>query len=179
MEERLQTIRAAELDLDRGLALYPDLVQALTYWQGKRGDRFAPARADIDPLEIPTLLPRVMLADVEWSDGEPVDFLYRLSGTGICDVHGYDLTALNPRALSPTAYGAMVHDHYCLAVRRREPLAHVLVLQTDRKQRSYARIILPLSADGERVTMLMMVDSEKQNALHEFLDVIAVYGKPS
>ena len=42
-----------------------------------------------------------------------------------------------------------------------------------------ARIILPLSADAERVTMLMMVDSEEQNALHEFLDVIAIYGKPN
>ncbi len=179
MEEILQNIQAAELDLETGLALYPDLVQALNYWQGKCGTHFAPSRQDIDPLEIPALLPRVMLADVEWGDDGPVDFLYRLSGTGICDIHGYDLTSLRPRDLSPPAYGQMIYDHYCLTVQRREPLAHVLVLQTNKQQRSYARIILPLSADGERVTMLMMVDSEKQNALHEFLEVIEVYGKPS
>ena len=178
MEEVLQDIQAAELDLVRGLALYPDLAEAHGYWQGKCNGRLAPTRQDIDPTDIPALLPRVMLADVEWRDGVAVDFLYRLSGTGICDVHGYNLTTLRPRDLSPPAYGQMVHAHYVLAVRRREPLAHVLVLRTNRKQRSYARIILPLSADGERITMLMMVDSAKQNALHEFLEVIEVYGKP-
>lgn len=179
MEEVLQDIQAAELDLDQGLALYPDLVEALSYWQGKRGERFAPSRQDIDPLEIPALLPRIMLADVEWGDSAPADFLYRLSGTGIRDAHGFDLTALRPSDLRPPAYGEMVFGHYCIAVERREPLAHVLALQTNRVQRSYARIILPLSADGEKVTMLMMVDSEKQNALHEFLEVIEAYGKPT
>ena len=178
MTEVLKDIRAAELDLETGLALYPDLVQALAYWRGKCGARFAPAREDIDPTEIAALLPRVMLADVVTADDGGLDFLYRLSGTGICDVHGYNLTSLHPRDLSPPAYGQMVHEHYCAAVQRRCPLAHVLALQTNIKQRSYARIILPLSADGESVTMLMMVDSAKQNALHEFLEVIRVYGKP-
>ena len=178
MEEILTDIRAAELDLDSGLALYPDLVQALDYWRGKCGERFAPTREDIDPTEIAALLPRVMLADVVTADDGSPDFLYRLSGTGICDVHGYDLTKLHPRDLSPPAYGQMVYDHYCAAVKGRTPMAHVLALKTDKRQRSYARIILPLSADGESVTMLMMVDSEKQNDLHEFLEVIRVYGKP-
>ena len=34
------------------------------YWMEKRGDRAMPARADIDPTEIPDLLPIVGLADV-------------------------------------------------------------------------------------------------------------------
>jgi len=178
MEEVLKDIRAARLDLDSGLALYPDLVQALAYWRGKCGARFAPSREDIDPTEITELLPRVMLADVLRAQDGGLEFLYRLSGTGICDVHGYNLTSLHPRDLSPPAYGQMVYEHYCAGVEGRCPLAHVLALQTNIKQRSYARIILPLSADGERVTMLMMVDSAKQNDLHEFLDVIRVYGKP-
>ena len=175
----MQDIQAAELDLGQGLALYPDLVEALHYWRGKCGGRFAPARQDIDPLEIPALLPRVMLADVERGDDGSLDFQYRLSGTGIYEIHGYDLTALRPRDLSPPDYGELIHRHYSIAIERREPLAHVLVLRTNQRQRSYARIILPLSADGEEVTMLLMVDSEKQNALHEFLEVIEVYGKPS
>lgn len=179
MQEVLADIQAAELDLGDGIALYPDLRQALEYWESKRGDRFAPAREDIDPSEIAALLSRVMLADVEQKEDGALDFLYRLSGTGICDVHGYNLATLRPRELSPPAYGQLVHDHYCSAVERRAPLAHVLALRTDAKQRSYARIILPLSADGEKVTMLMMVDSEKQNSMREFLEVIRVYGKRS
>ncbi|NIA71563.1 PAS domain-containing protein [Pelagibius litoralis] len=177
MQEVLSDIQAAELDLAEGLALYPDLIQALNYWQSKRRGRFAPAREDLDPTEMPALLARIMLADVERAEDGAIDFLYRLSGTGICDVHGYDLATLRPRELSPPDYGMLLHSHYCTAVERREPLAHVLALRSDGKQHSYARIILPLSADGETVTMLLIVDSEKQNSLHEFLEVIRVYGK--
>ena len=178
MQEVLSTIKAAELDLAAGLARYPDLVRALDYWRSKRGTRFAPSREAIEPTEITDFLARVMLVDVEQGEDGEIDFQYRLSGTGICDVHGYDLTALRPRDLSPPDYGALVHEQYCNAVERRAPLAHVLALQTKTKQRSYARIILPISADGQSVTMLMVVDSEKQNSLHEFLEVIEVYGKP-
>jgi len=44
------------------------------------------------------------------------------------------------------------------------------VLDTFNRSRAYARLILPLSEDGETVTMLMTVDSRHQNndALTDF-----------
>ncbi len=71
----------------------------------------------------------------------------------------------------------MIHAHYRAAVEERQPLAHVIVMITNRKQRSYARMILPLSDDGETVNMLMTVDSESQNLLQEFMGMIEVIGK--
>ena len=59
------------------------------YWREKRGDGTMPARADLDPLEIPTLLPIVGLVDV--LDGG-ARFRYRLVGTEIVDVDGHDAT---------------------------------------------------------------------------------------
>lgn len=177
MKELLEDIQAAKLDLEQDLSRYPDLCFALEYWQGKCAGRFAPARADIDPVEIPEVLPRVMLADVEAGASGEVDFRYRLSGTGIRNVHGYDPTSLRPLDLTPPIYGQLIHAHYTAAVERRHPLAHIIVMVTNQKQRSYARIILPLSADGESVNMLMTVDSATQNLLQEFLATIEAIGK--
>ena len=177
MNELLENIQAARLDLERDLPRYPDLCQVLDYWRGKRNGRFAPARADIDPADLPRILPRIMLADVVADDDGEVDFRYRLSGTRIGDVHGFDATNLSPRALTPPLYGQLIHAHYKAAVETREPLAHVIVLITNMKQRSYARIILPLSSDGESVDMLMTVDSETQNLLQEFLEMIQAIGR--
>jgi hypothetical protein len=50
----------------------------LRYWQTKAGDRGIPHRSDIDPLEIPRLLPNLLLWDV--IDG---DYECRLSGSEI------------------------------------------------------------------------------------------------
>src|SRR4051794_10782916 len=50
------------------------------YWQSLRRGRRLPARADVDPIEIPALLPNLILIDVEPS---PLRFRYRLVGTRI------------------------------------------------------------------------------------------------
>jgi PAS domain-containing protein len=78
MSQIKPTVACAELALRD--PLYPDLPDALEYWERKRGARFAPARADIEPLDLVQVLPRIMLAEVAH---DPVEFRYRLSGTGI------------------------------------------------------------------------------------------------
>jgi hypothetical protein len=159
------------VDLDPRTNRYPDLLCVLAYWERKRAARFAPTRADIDPADLIDVLPRIMLADVIQ---EPLDFRYRLSGTAIREVHGQEPTGLCPRDLNPPAYGALIHEHYCLAVRRRQPLLHLITLDTANRSRSYARLLVPLSEDGHTVTMLMTVDSKEQNttSLQTFFSMI-------
>ena len=176
MTDTLSHIQAAELDLDLTGTLYPDLVEAHDYWQRLRGNRFAPRRQEVDPADIPKLLPRVMLAEVEHRGEAEVDFRFRLSGTGICRVHGMDLKGLLARELEPRAFGHLVHSHYEEALSRRAPMVHALAMQSHDAYFSYARIILPLSDDGSRIDQLLVVDSEKQNSLHEFLQVIEAVG---
>lgn len=168
----LRRIDAEEVDVSSGIDLYPDLQEIYEYWKRKAAGNWAPLKADIDPIDIPRILPRVMLCDVFYKpDTEEVEsFRYRLSGTGICDVHGFDPTALQPPDLTPPEYGALIQSHYEEAVTRREPMVHIIVLESIDKVRSYARIILPLSRDGNRVDVLMTIDSEKQNTLSDFLD---------
>jgi hypothetical protein len=48
-----------------------------------------PSRADLDPTEIPHLLPNLILNDVE---RDPLRFRIRLEGTAIRDARGWDAT---------------------------------------------------------------------------------------
>ncbi|HWK43708.1 MAG TPA: PAS domain-containing protein [Stellaceae bacterium] len=153
-------VRVDALELDMAACPYADLSDILGYWSAKCDGRFAPRRADIDPIDLVAWLPRIMLADVL---ADPLDFRYRLSGTGICDMHGQEPTGQSPRDLTPPPFGALIHAHYCAAVARRAPILHLIVLDASDRSRSYARLILPLSEDGAAVTMLMTVDSKEQN----------------
>ena len=51
---------------------------AVEYWQSKRAGEAPPLSNSFDPLEVPRLLPHVMLKDVR---RDPWDFRYRVVGT--------------------------------------------------------------------------------------------------
>lgn len=78
-----------------------DLRDFLAYWQSKCRDGQLPLRADIDPIDIPKLLPNVLLIDVI---GQPAhDFVYRLLGTTIVDIDGVDFKGSLLSEMVPTA----------------------------------------------------------------------------
>ena len=54
---------------------HPDLLRLLDYWHRKRGSRAFPRRADIDPLDLGFMLPRIALTEVH--EGEAHDDLRR------------------------------------------------------------------------------------------------------
>lgn len=140
---------------------FPDLEEVLAYWQARRNRRLAPRRADLDPpFELRAMLPRIMLVNVL---RDPMDFRYRLSGTGICNVDGRDLTGLSPNDMQPPEYGRLIWQHYADCVRHPRPVAHRFHVEFANKVRRYVRLLLPLSEDGSAVTMLLAVDSERQN----------------
>jgi hypothetical protein len=59
--------------------LNSDIVRAVVdYWQGKRQDGGLPHRDHLDPIEIPRLLPHILLKEVR---RDPWDFRYRVVGT--------------------------------------------------------------------------------------------------
>lgn len=67
----------------------PILGRALAYWDRRRGGRAMPRRADIDPVDIPQLLPNLQLIEV--SDGGR-RFRYRLVGTALVTAFGAEYT---------------------------------------------------------------------------------------
>lgn len=62
------------------------------YWQSRRGfgrDSTLPTRADIDPADIKSLLPYVLIVDIH---RDPFRIYYRLVGTAVAHFSGLDFT---------------------------------------------------------------------------------------
>ncbi|MDY0882059.1 PAS domain-containing protein [Dongia soli] len=61
------------------------------YWQAKCAGRAVPDRSDIDPAELTSLLPYLLIAEVE---AQPFRVFYRLVGTKVVDMNGAEFTGL-------------------------------------------------------------------------------------
>ena len=161
MTPKPSTVRAVELDID--CKRYPEIDRILSYWRAKKGDRTFPSRADIDPLDFRRELPRVMMVEVSY---DPLEFRYRVAGTGLFAMHGQDLTGKLARELEPPEFGTLIHRHYAEAIARRAPVLHLIELTLDHLATSYARIILPLSSDGAVIDRLITCEAHENHA-HE------------
>lgn len=125
------------------------------YWQGKLAGRRMPARRDIDPVEVPRLLPNLMLADVV-DGGRRIRF--RLAGTAIREIAGIELTGRYlDEIIHPGRYGDYLHGLNREVVRTRRPtFTRTTILSADGGyRRTTSRLITPLSDDGETVNMIL------------------------
>jgi hypothetical protein len=102
-----------------------------------------------------------MLVDVA---EDPIDFRFRLAGTGTFRIHGAELTNKRALDLEPAAYGALIHRLYCDALTRGAPIAHRLLIECRTRRSAYMHIILPLSEDGQAINRLMTVESYADSA---------------
>lgn len=146
----------------------PSFRTLLDLWQAKRGDRRAPARADFDPKELLDLLPHLLLIDVHH---DPPDFRYRLAGTRTRDIHGVELTGRSVLDIVPGDQGRLVWNDLCEMLERWEPQHVRLRFVNSRGQvRAYQVLRLPLSQDGSRVDMVMVMQNfgEQAEQLQDF-----------
>jgi hypothetical protein len=123
------------------------------YWLSKKGRRTAPARAEIWPEEMRRFLPHLFLVDVI---GEPPRFRFRLVGTKVVEACGEDHTGdfIDDARLEARA-GERIAE-YRIAAAERHPMVRSWDLPTkDERHLHCERLILPLSADGDRVDMLL------------------------
>ena len=123
------------------------------YWESKRGHRRMPLRREIDPCEIPRLLPYLQL--VERLDGR--GFRYRLTGTAIADGYGFDATGKFTHEVLPPARHTVASRHYALVCESGRPLfARNRYLKGNSVTVIISRIILPLATDGVDAGILML-----------------------
>lgn len=131
--------------------------QSFLYWSRKAAGRAMPGRADIDPVEIPKLLPDVMLVE-RLDDGR---YRYRLIGTENARAHGVNATGrFLDEVLPGPDYCAHVLALYDECVTRRRPLySECLFFSPARREpeRHTKVLFMPLSPDGERVNMIFVI----------------------
>ncbi|HLJ19066.1 MAG TPA: PAS domain-containing protein [Stellaceae bacterium] len=153
--------------------------QLLAYWQSKLNGRKAPRREDILPEELGSLLPWVILVELV---GTPARFRVRLAGTGVVREYGIEMTG---KFLDDIDLGGArdrsLDDHRRAVQECRPVWGSFDFKKQDGRWVSYERITLPLSPDGERVTMLLcgarMHGAGAQAAPAHFLSTRAVGAK--
>jgi hypothetical protein len=135
----------------------PLLAELYAYWLQLRGDRIAPARSDIDPVDIPHLLPHIALTEiVDGDSGAGRRFRYRLAGTQIEQRFGCSLTN---RYLDELKHGGYLHyikGLYDRLIAEKAPVYSESSFKTgDADVLQAKRLMLPLSEDGETVNMVL------------------------
>jgi len=148
--------------------------QLLDYWLAKRGARCMPSRGDIDPTEIPDLLPNIMMTDLTY---EPFRARYRLVGTEIVTFAKFDFT--NQFADALQFQDDDTFDYAACYQQVAEARAPGIGLSHWRVKGDVTRwiefMICPLSADDHVVTQCIATeDYEPLNILErESLDPVA------
>lgn len=125
----------------------------LDYWTGLRRDRALPQTTDIDPMRMRPALGYVMLVDV--IDGGR-DFRYRLYGSDLAFVSGFDMTG---RHLSSHGASANVVEFslavYRAAVIRKEPVFTSRKPVGARHTTEWQRVVMPLVDETGAVTRFL------------------------
>src|SRR5579864_2837401 len=133
------------------------LRQAHDYWRGKAAGRAMPRRADIDPTEIPKLLPDVMLVDV-LPQGR---YRYRLIGTENAQAHGMNATGRYLDEVLPgPEYKAHVIALYDESVASRRALYSECLFMAPQQrapERHTKVLFMPLAEDSDNVNMVFVI----------------------
>jgi hypothetical protein len=134
------------------------LIQGMgSYLDRKRGKSVLASRADIDPCELVSSLPYIVLVDIHT---DPLRVFYRLVGTKIAEFHGeFTGTWMHQRQIS-NAYRRIAENIYLTLIRTKQPIFGVTEMPTRWGAIvSYEWGYFPLSADGVNVTGGLEIES--------------------
>ena len=165
----------------------PDrLLKAFQYWRALKGERELPLRAAFDPLDVPALLPHLLVVEVlrgsqdpdlpapqlpnsqlphsqlphpePSSNAEVTDFRFRLVGTYIDDRVKDSYTGRRLSEIEGKGAGSDVWAAYCEVEATGKPkvLSLNYIGPMDGIQKSW-EIFLPFSATGERVDFILVL----------------------
>lgn len=132
----------------------PGLRAIYAYWDRKRGDRFAPSRADLDPAETAAWQPGMVIVEVK---RYPDLLIYREVGQRAIDARGSDPTG---KSVITGYFGSSLSDvleNYRLVVQERKGVYDFDHTPTEGgTEKEEETILLPLSQDGRRVDHVLI-----------------------
>lgn len=137
-----------------GAPMAPPLQKLHDYWQSKLSGRIMPSRADINPAEMKTFLPLIVLFDVEAGQRLRI----RLAGTHAVAAYGSEITGryLEELELGDRRDKIMAAHAQCIASRAPYYWSEIHTRITDGKKLRVEHLDTPLSADGQTVNMLLV-----------------------
>ena len=130
------------------------LNELLDYWASLcRGEAF-PRREDLDPVDIPQLLPAVFLVQVPKAETE--DYVFRLAGEEVCAVHGQPLRGKTVAHIMCPETADVVRAQYTEMAKDPRPRFIRFRMPTGQgRYWDYERALLPCCDDTGQVTVLL------------------------
>jgi len=130
------------------------LQAALAYWQERAAGRRAPMSRDIDPFS--DLPPEITPSIVLWqTTGDEHGYVCTRAGAAVCDLAGRDMHGVTLEQLCWDNPQAVRQEFDGVA---ETLLAHYVERSmewTQYRDRSYSRLLLPVSDDGRSASMLL------------------------
>jgi hypothetical protein len=132
----------------------PSLKRLFSDWENRRRGRAFPSRADFTPFDLKYVLGNLSLVDVTY---DPLQFHYRLHASNMVNRFGTDMTNKIIDEMPTPIHAGMAKEHYTEVVERRVPTARYREpdLININAPHSCEVLVLPLSADGKTINMLM------------------------
>lgn len=133
----------------------PVVRDGYAYWRTKIIDGRLPRRSDINPAEIPRLMPHAILVDVK--RGPEPDFRYRLIGTYVAENLFKDHTGAWFSEIEHQKAPSQIWQNCCKVAETGEPfIANTPYVGPHQEYRLVEDVILPLADDGQTVDCLLV-----------------------
>jgi hypothetical protein len=140
-----------------GIEKSPQEMQAIfAYWDGLRGDRFAPTLKEFDLLEIPSeILPNCIVVDYLTDEDA---FKFRFFGSEVAIRHGEEMTGRNPLDFKWSSFGEALEKEYRAFIKRMQPEHLVFGFENKNGSHELHKVLrLPLSEDGKSVSGFVVI----------------------
>lgn len=126
------------------------------WWLSKKAGRPLPDRADVDPSELKSLLPYILISDFSLN---PFRVRYRLIGTRVVDVSGFNFAGRYLDELIPPDMEEPWMEHYRSAFESRSPVFGETTVPTIHLMTfKYEFGIFPLTCGGEAVAQFLAIE---------------------
>lgn len=144
----------SDLDAFRDTLTVPEHRELFDYWRARRPEGRLPARATLDPVDIPHLLPWLVVFEAVWTDDRP-RFRFRLVGTGCVERYGRDATGLwFEEVYEGETLARQRADYAEVAVSGEPSASRPRFPVSDKDYVIYDRLLLPFADDGVNVDAL-------------------------
>lgn len=141
------------------------LSRALAWWQQKRGARRLPDRVDLDPLQIPDLLPHIVLWQREVdAAGATSGYRCRLAGTLMVEIHGYEFTGQSMAEFHGAKNAEIQPEYDAVAATGQPHYVERTLFWLNKDYQRYRRILLPFAwaarnGDAGQVALILNVSN--------------------
>jgi hypothetical protein len=133
----------------------PALKGLLDFWRGKCAGGKTPVSSTITPAELRPWKNNIVIFEVIGED----DFVYSYYGRALADAFGHSRLGHTLDAL-PLEQQTVLRAEYAAVQRDRQPVARTHTAVFGGTQRTWERLVLPLSSDGDAVDKLLVAAFE-------------------